>query len=110
MGALILKEKDVLHAVRDYLRVQGFYTIRHQASMGSHEGLCDLQAVKDGYTFYIETKATNGRLSPGQMKFIDAMADHGITVYVVRDVSELDAILYNLFQEGKIKTYQRGLF
>ena len=46
--------------VRDALRLDGWYVIRHQQGMGSHPGLSDLTAIKDGVTIYVEIKTPRG--------------------------------------------------
>jgi Holliday junction resolvase len=64
-----LKESDILKQVRDYLKMTGWFIIRNQQSMGSHKGLSDLTAIKNGKVIWIEIKRPGGKLSPYQIKF-----------------------------------------
>lgn len=62
-------ETIIQNAIRDVLRAYGWYVIRHQQGIGSHPGLCDLTALKNGKTIYIEVKTPKGNLSADQEAF-----------------------------------------
>ena len=85
-------ESAILRAVRQHLRSQGWYTIRHQAGLGSHPGLSDLSAVREGVTIYVEVKTAAGRLSEAQESFSRDVQAHGATYLLVRSVDDVAAV------------------
>ena len=52
-------ETIIQNQVRQLLRMDGWYVIRHQQGLGCHKGLSDLSAIKNGITIYIEIKTPN---------------------------------------------------
>jgi hypothetical protein len=84
-----LKEVDIQNAQREYLEWNGWFVIRHQQSLGSHKGLSDLTAIKDGWTVYIEVKTTTGILSEDQKDFRDHVISHGGTYIIGRCVEDV---------------------
>jgi hypothetical protein len=91
-----ITEGAILAALRNYLRLRGWYVIRHQQSMGSHKGLSDLTAIKDGITVYLETKRPGGRLSPVQEQFRMAIEGHGGIYRVVASYEEVITVVDDL--------------
>jgi len=83
------KETDIQNAIRDYLRWQGWYVIRHHQSLGSLKGLSDLTAIKGSWTVYIEVKKPDGKLSDAQKEFRDNIVAHGGTYVVARSVEDV---------------------
>lgn len=83
------KETDIQNAIRDYLRWHGWFVIRHQQSLGSHKGLSDLTAIKDGWTVYIEVKTTTGTLSDDQKIFCDEIMANGGTCIIGRGIEDV---------------------
>ena len=90
------KETDIQNQIRDYLRMKGWFVIRHQQSMGSLKGLSDLSALKDGITIYIEVKTSKGYQSDYQKQFQQDIESHG-GVYIlarsIEDVKDIDKYL-----------------
>jgi len=86
-------ESAILHAVRDHLRLQGFLVIRNVAGIGTHPGLADLLAVRDGVTIFIEVKTATGRLSEPQKRFRRDVEAHGATYVVARSVVDIAAVV-----------------
>lgn len=86
---LPVRESDIQAAIRDYLRWTGWYVIRHHQTLGSHKGLSDLQAVKNGRTLYIEVKTPQGRLSKHQEAFRDAILAAGGEYIVARCLEDV---------------------
>lgn len=85
-------ESSVLQAVKQYLQqVKGYYVIRIQQSLGSHRGLTDLIAIKDGKVLFIEVKSNSSRSkqSPHQVEFQREIEAHGGTYMLVRSVEEI---------------------
>ncbi len=91
-----VKEADILAALRKYLRMRGWYVIRHQQGLGSHKGLADLTAIKDGKTVYLETKKPKGKLSPVQEQFRDCIEGHGGTYAVVASFEDVVRVVDGL--------------
>lgn len=83
------KEKDILKAVKDYLKLNGFFVIRNHQGLGVHRGLSDLTAIKDGRALWIETKVPGGRLSQYQVQFQRDIQNHGGTYLIVTDIDDL---------------------
>lgn len=83
------KESDIQAAIMDYLKWTGWYVIRHHQTLGSHKGLCDLQAIKKGRTLYIEVKTAKGQLSKPQEKFRDAIEAHGGEYVLARSLEDV---------------------
>ena len=76
-------------AVRKHLREQGYFVFPLTGwGMGSHPGISDLCAVREGTVLWIECKSATGRLSPAQEQFRADIESHGGT-YVVRTVDDL---------------------
>lgn len=86
------KETDIQNAIREYLRWQGWFVIRHQQTLGSHKGLSDLTAIKDGRTVYIEVKTPAGHLSDVQQGFRDDIEAHGGVYVVARCVEDVKGL------------------
>ena len=77
----VTPETAVKRAVREHLRGQGFFVFPLTAGMGSHPGISDMCAVRDGVTLWIECKSATGRLSAAQEAF---RVDIEGGIYVVR--------------------------
>jgi Holliday junction resolvase len=82
-------ETIIQNAIRDYLRLTGWYVIRHQQGLGSHLGLCDLQAIRGGKTLYIEVKTPTGKLSEHQERFRDEIVGRGGLFMVARSLEDV---------------------
>jgi len=89
-------EAAILAALRNYLRLRGWYVIRHQQSMGSHKGLSDLTAIKDGITVYLETKRPGAPLSPVQEQFKTDIEGHGGIYRVVASYDDVISVVDDL--------------
>lgn len=90
------KETDIQNQIRDYLRMKGWFVIRHQQSMGSLKGLSDLSALKEGMTIYIEVKTSKGKQSEYQKQFQQEIESHGGVYILARgidDVSDIEKYL-----------------
>lgn len=79
----VIKERDVLRQVRDYLTHKNFFVYRNHQSLGSHKGLSDLTAIKGGRVIWLEIKKPGGKLSDYQKAFRDAINMHGGEYYVI---------------------------
>lgn len=86
---LKLKESDIQATIRDYLRLRGWYVIRHQQGLGCHKGLSDLTAINDGITIYIEVKVPGGTQSDYQLEFERQIREHGGIYVLARSVDDV---------------------
>jgi len=84
-----ITEGDILKQVRDYLRWRGWLVIRNHQSLGSHRGLSDLVALKNGEVLWIEIKRPGGKLSRHQEKFKEDVEAHGGNYLVITDLAKL---------------------
>lgn len=86
----VTPEGIVLRAVKEILRMKGWYVMRIQQGMGCHRGISDLIAIKEGITIYIETKSPNwkGKLNKDQEQFKNEIEDHGGTVLIIDSIDE----------------------
>ncbi len=90
------KEADIQSAIRECLRWNGWFVIRHQQTLGSHRGLSDLTAIKDGLTVYIEVKTASGILSADQEAFKAEIEAHGGRYIVARSVEDVQELCGDL--------------
>ena len=86
-------ESEILTVVRDFLRLRGWFVIRNQQGLGSHLGMADLTAIKNGKVIFVEVKTPKGRLGEYQRKFKRDIEEHGGIYLVVRSVEELEKAL-----------------
>lgn len=85
----VTPETAVKRAIRSHLRGQGYFVFPLTAGMGSHPGISDLCAVRDGAVLWIECKSRTGRLSPAQEQFRADIEQAGGTYVVCRSVDDL---------------------
>jgi len=78
-------ESYILSAVRDALRLQGWFVVRIQQGLGCHKGIADLCAMRDGRTLWVEVKTPSGRQSPYQVAFEADVKRAGGEYLVARD-------------------------
>ncbi|MGB9886737.1 MAG: VRR-NUC domain-containing protein [Moorellales bacterium] len=86
-------EAEIQRQIRDYLRWTGWFVIRNHQSLGSHRGLADLTAVKDGWVVWIEVKVPGGRQSKYQEEFQRQIEAHGGTYILARSVEDVERAL-----------------
>lgn len=86
-------ETVIQNQVREALRFDGWYVIRHQQGLGSHAGLSDLTAIKDGRTIYIEIKTPSGHQSDYQKQFQKEIEIHGGTYIICRKLEDIQPYL-----------------
>lgn len=89
-------ETEIQNSVRDLLRADGWFVIRHQQGMGAHKGLSDLTALKDGVTIYVEIKTPKGRLSEWQEIFKKDIEAHGGRYIVCRSIEDIYPVLTSI--------------
>lgn len=88
-----VKEADIQRAIKEYLQYHGWFVYKNHQSLGSHRGVADLTAVKDGRVIWVEVKRPGGKLSQDQHKFMAALVQHGGIYLLARSVDELERVL-----------------
>lgn len=86
---LPVKETSIRKAVRDYLRLRGWFVWTNVQSALSYKGVSDLTAIKNGIVLWIEIKTPTGRQSKHQIKFQKDVSEHGGHYLLIRDVEEI---------------------
>ncbi len=89
-------ETVIQNQIRDLLRMDGWFVIRHQQGMGCHKGLSDLTAIKDGVTIYIEVKTKTGKQSDWQREFQKDIENHGGTYILARRIEDVEPYLTSI--------------
>lgn len=89
-------ETVIQNQIRDLLRMDGWFVIRHQQGMGCHKGLSDLSAIKDGVTIYIEVKTKTGKQSDWQRQFQKDIENHGGTYILARRIEDVEPYLTSI--------------
>lgn len=89
-------ETVIQNQIRDLLRMDGWFVIRHQQGMGCHKGLSDLTAIKDGITIYIEVKTKTGKQSDWQRQFQKDVENHGGTYILARRIEDVEPYLTSI--------------
>jgi len=87
------KEGVIQNRIRDFLRYNGWYVIRHQQSLGSLKGLSDLSAIKNGVTIYVEVKTPRGHQSEYQKEFQEEIEAHGGIYILARSIEDVKKVL-----------------
>ncbi|WP_461367302.1 VRR-NUC domain-containing protein [Candidatus Darwinibacter acetoxidans] len=90
------RESDIQRAIRDYLRLMGWFVWHNLQSLGSYRGLADLTAVKDGTVLFIEVKTSRGRLTQHQERFKDHLTRAGGHYVVARSIDDVEEAIKQL--------------
>lgn len=105
-----IKESTVLKQVEEWLYLHKIWHMRCNNSAGKAQsgmfmrsftccghavaGVSDIYAIKDGVSIWIECKRpVGGRLSDGQINFLDAMNRNGAVGIVVNSIESLETQL-----------------
>lgn len=92
------KEKDVLKAVLDYLKIKRIFHWRNNTGALKTEnrfirfgsvGSPDVFALRDGIIYGVEVKGTNGTQSEGQAAWQEEFAANGGTYILVKSIDDL---------------------
>ena len=82
-------ENDIQNQIREFLRWNGWFVIRHQQGLGSLKGLSDLSAIKNGKTIYIEVKTSRGVQSEYQINFQREIESHGGIYILAKNINDV---------------------
>ena len=94
------RESDIQRAIRDYLRLMGWFVWHNLQSLGSYRGLADLTAVKNGIVMFIEVKTSRGRLTQHQKRFRDHLTRAGGRYIVARSIDDVEDVISVLSRRG----------
>jgi len=85
-----ISEKEITHSIRSLLKQFGIFHYKNHGGLGSAPGLPDITGVlKDGRGFWIEVKASNGKPSPHQERFIQNIKDSGGIAFVAKSLEDV---------------------
>ena len=90
------RESDIQRAIRDYLRLMGWFVWHNLQSLGSYRGLADLTAVKNGVVVFIEVKTSRGTLSQYQRQFQQDLTRAGGHYIVARNIDDVEEAIKQL--------------
>jgi len=82
-----LKESIIQKKVSDYFKQRGWLVVK--VLQCTLNGFPDLMLLKDGKTFFIETKAENGIVSPLQFYRHEQLIKQGFEVYIIYSLNDL---------------------
>ena len=60
--------------------------------LGTHLGMTDLTAIREGQVWWIEIKTPKGRLSENQEKFRVDIEEHGGNWFLARSVEDVESL------------------
>ncbi len=92
-------EKLVMNQIKFALMAYGWYVFRVPPSLYSEKGLCDLVAVKNGISVYIEAKGPKGEQSDDQKQFESRIRNAGAQYILARSVDDVEH-LFNRRKAG----------
>ena len=92
-GRAPLKESAIQTQIKHFLQWHGWYVVKIHQSLGSHKGIADLYALKNGRSIWIEIKTPNGRQSVHQVEFESQVKEHGGEYYVARRIEDVEKIV-----------------
>jgi hypothetical protein len=82
-----LKESIIQKKVSDYFKLQGWLVVK--VIQCTLNGFPDLMLFKNGKTFFIETKAEGGIVSPLQFYRHEQLMKEGFEVYIIYNLNDL---------------------
>lgn len=102
-------ETIIKRTIKQYLGYQGWFNFPILQGIGSHRGICDIIAAKNGVTLYIEIKTPKGKLSTHQEIFKDSIERAGCVFVVVRCLEDIIAACDNVKEMVLQRTYSNLL-
>jgi len=97
-----LKEAVIMKQIKYALIMYGWYVFRVPPSIYGEKGLCDLIAVKNGFTVFIEVKALNGKQSDEQKIFESRIRNAGGVYILARSVDDVEWLFRTDEQSNKV--------
>lgn len=84
-----IPESQIQRDIKEFLQWQGWYVYKNHQSLGSHRGLFDLTAIKNGRVVWIEVKTEKGKLSEQQERFKADIEARGGECCVARGIDDV---------------------
>ena len=84
-----IKESVIQLHIKRYLQMKGWFVFKNHQSLGSHRGVADLYAIKNGINIWLEVKTATGKLSEDQKIFRDNITSCGGNYEVVRSLDDV---------------------
>jgi len=81
-------EAKIKEAIRDYLRLRGFFVFHVHQDMYSYPGISDLLALRDGITYYIEVKQPGKKQRDSQIDFQRDVEAHKAVYKVMESLTD----------------------
>ena len=75
--------------IKDYLKIKKWMVFHILQGIGSHQGICDLIAIKNGVVYFVEVKTKNGRQSEAQKQFETSIVLSGGNYLIARSLDDI---------------------
>ncbi len=83
-------EKTIMQQIRYALNMYGWYVFRVPPSIYGEKGLCDLIAIKNGLTIFIEVKTFKDKQSDDQKIFESRIKNAGGIYILARSLEDVE--------------------
>ena len=83
-------EKVIMKQIKLGLEAHGWFVFRVPPSLYSDKGLCDLVAVKNGVSVFIEVKNPKGKQSDAQKIFESRIMGAGASYILARGIDDVE--------------------
>lgn len=88
----ITPETAIKKEIKQYLSYKGWFHFHILQGLASHKGICDIIAIKNGVTLYIEVKTPKGKLSEYQEIFKADIERSGGIYLVARSFDDVQEV------------------
>lgn len=85
-------ERILMQQIMDLAEMRGWLRYHPWLSVHSEPGFPDLTLVRGDRLVFIEVKSGGGKVTRDQKKWLSALEQTGVEVYVIRPASTLDAV------------------
>jgi hypothetical protein len=82
------KETYEKKAIKDYLKLKGYFFYHNLAGLGVYPGIPDLTVIKNGKVYQIEVKCKDGKQSDNQKEFEKNWGSQG-GKYIIGGINEV---------------------
>jgi len=89
-----VSEKTIMKQIAYSLTFHGWFVFRVPPSLYGQKGLCDLIAVKNGITVFIEVKTPRGKQTEDQKVFEMKLQQAGGIYILARSVDDVEWLFY----------------
>lgn len=86
-------ESKIKSAVKQFLKLGGWFVFPIVQSALSYKGIADLCAIRDGRTVWIEIKTATGTQSDWQIAFQSDVEAHGAEYVVARSTEDVEHLV-----------------